>query len=69
MPFEPAADWLDEVKKLQANLDEQKATPVGGRLRLFWKKWKEIGAPKRVYSWFCRGYRLPFSKVGRHEAD
>ena len=69
VPFEPAADWLDEVKKLQSNLDEQKATPVGGRLRLFWKKWKEIGAPKRVYSWFRRGYRLPFSKVGRHEAD
>ena len=69
VPFEPGDQWLDQVSTLQKSLDEQKATPVGGRLKGFWKKWKEIGAPKKVYSWFRRGYKLPFSKLGRATAE
>ena len=42
-------------------LEEQQKIPVGGRLRFFWKAWREIGAPKRIARWLNRGYRLPFA--------
>ena len=54
---------------LQKLLDAQKRVPVGGRLKLFWKKWKAVGAPKKVYSLFRRGYKLPFTKIDRAAAD
>ena len=41
-------------------LAEQAKIPVGGRLRFFWKEWRNIGASKRIARWFNRGYRLPF---------
>ena len=69
VPFEPKPDWLGRVAALQKLLDAQKRVPVGGRLKFFWKKWKAIGAPKKVYSWLRRGYKLPFTKVGRAAAD
>ena len=67
--FVPKTDWLGTVTSLQKLLDKQKAVPVGGRLRHFWQKWRELGAPKRVYNWFRRGYRLPFTRVGRVAAE
>ena len=34
--------------------------PVGGRLRHFWRQWKDLGASKRVVRWLRFGYPLPF---------
>ena len=47
---------------------EQNKIPVGGRLRFFWKHWREIGASKKYARWLNRGYRLPFKTNGEQEA-
>ena len=67
--FAPDSKWTDLLKDLQKCVDKQKEVPVGGRLKQFWKGWRELGAPKRVYNWFRRGYKLPFTKIGRLTAD
>lgn len=50
---------------------EQSVLPVGGRLRYFWTKCRDLGAPKSVVRVLRRGYALPFVRVqGRlHERD
>ena len=60
----PVIDFEWEEK--QAEL--QREIPVGGRLRFFWKAWREIGASKRLARFLNRGYRLPFIKGGEEEA-
>ena len=49
-------------------IKEQSVIPVGGRLRFFWKHWREIGASKKYARWLNRGYRLPFLPGGEQEA-
>ena len=51
---------LDTVK---ARMLTQAHLPVGGRLTHFWRKWRELGAPKRVVRMIRKGYCLPFMKV------
>ena len=42
--------------------------PVGGRLQFFWRRWRALGASKRVSRWLRRGYRLPFAPLGEASA-
>ena len=42
--------------------------PVGGRLQFFWRRWRALGASKRVSRWLRRGYRLPFAPLGESSA-
>ena len=67
--FEPEEGWQKSLEALQTLADAQAREKVGGRLKTFWRKWRDLGAPKRVYNWFRKGYFLPFSKGGRTEAD
>ena len=67
--FNPTSEWVEAVKALQTLSEEQKALPVGGRLKLFWKNWKDIGTAKRIYNWFRKGYRLPFLAQQKSQAD
>ena len=39
--------------------------PVGGRLRLYWRQWQNIGASKQVVRWLRDGYQLPFRLSNR----
>lgn len=43
-------------------LKDQESIPVGGRLRLFWRKWKAIEAPNYVVRLLRRGNSLPFKR-------
>jgi hypothetical protein len=52
----------------EKQLEEQKRIAVGGRLRFFWKAWREIGALKKIARYLNRGYRLPFFPGGESEA-
>ena len=36
--------------------------PVGGRLKYFWRRWKHIGASRRVVRWLRLGYPLRFNQ-------
>ena len=65
----PAEGWLAALCELERLAKEKRALPVGGRLRLFWRNWKLIGTPKRVYTWFRKGYRLPFLANHRQTAE
>ena len=67
--FLPHDEWLTLLTGLQQATTLQREVPVGGRLVQFWAQWKAIGAPKRVYKWFKKGYRLPFEKGGQARAD
>ena len=52
-----AAPFLAEI---QERIDQLSHIPVGGRLRLFWRRWRELGASKKVIRWIRKGYSLPF---------
>ena len=69
LPHPPPGGWLQSLVPLQQALDRHKNVPVGGRLKLFWKQWREIVTPKRIYNWFRKGYRLPFKARTRAVAD
>ena len=57
------SDALDsEIRKLNQLISSSESLPVGGRLSLFWTKWKQMGATKRVTRWLQKGYFLPFHK-------
>ena len=66
--FEPEEGWQKSLEALQVLADAQGREKVGGHLKTFWRKWRDLGAPKRVYNWFRKGYVLLFSKVGKTEA-
>ena len=57
-------DYSWEAEQLRAQLH----IPVGGRLRFFWKFWREIGASRKIARWLNRGYRLPFASGEETEA-
>ena len=67
--FNPTLEFVEAVTALKTLSEEQKALPVGGRLKLFWRNWKDIGTAKRIYNWFCKGYRLPFLAQQKSQAD
>ena len=69
LEFTPTDAWVEAIKALQTLAQEQQALPVGGRLKRFWRNWKEIGTSKRIYNWFRKGYRLPFIANEKAEAD
>ena len=67
--FLPHDTWKSQLGLLEAHLATHKQLPVGGRLGHYWSKWRGIGAPKRVYKWFKKGYRLPFAKNQQRAAE
>lgn len=50
------------LELIAAALERQASIPVGGRLRFFWRKWRALGASKRVVRTLRKGYLLPFRK-------
>ena len=63
------AGFYDELKRLEGLRALQDALPVGGRLRFFWRLWRELGASKRICRWFRKGYTLPFQPDGFEAAS
>ena len=57
-------DYSWEADQLRA----QQHIPVGGRLRFFWKFWREIGASRKIVRWLNKGYHLPFAVGADEEA-
>ena len=56
-PPRPAIPSLEGIRQKIAS---QSTLPVGGRLKFFWPKWRELGAPKSIVRILKRGYALPF---------
>ena len=53
-------DATPHLADIRARIAQLSHIPVGGRLRLFWRRWRELGASKKVIRWIRKGYSLPF---------
>ena len=58
----PVGEAIPSLGDIEAQLADQAAIPVGGRLKRFWRKWAALGAPKHIVRLLRRGYALPFKK-------
>ena len=56
----PLVSSLNTGLNTGVDLSQNVNCPVGGRLSLFWERWSEIGASRRVLRWLKFGYPLKF---------